>query len=213
MRDSGPGGRFVTIPPMPRGSRAAGVGAIVAVLLLATACAKGATSSAPVATLSTTTPPTFTPSSAASLRPSATAMSAEVPTSAPTGDKSDAAAIQTARAYVWATNRASVTQNIHLLDALADPSCPCVGGVQSAIEKQRRDHVRLESDPLVDVTAAVLDRGASAITVHVSVTVPADRILNSRGIVIERDAASRVDSTMTLRFDGNRWRVARNDVK
>jgi hypothetical protein len=183
----------------------------VAVLLLATACAKGATSSAPVATLSTTTPPTFTPSSAARLRPSATATSAEVPTWAPTGDKSDEAAIQTARAFVWASHEASVTQDMKYLEPFTDPSCPCLRVVSDAIREQRNAHARLETEPLIDVRAVITERSARAIVLRIQLTVPAARVLGRAGNVIESDPAARQETRMTLEFQGQSWRVTRNE--
>ncbi|MCU1677170.1 MAG: hypothetical protein JWM93_1928 [Frankiales bacterium] len=155
----------------------------------------------------------MSPSSTAPTPSNATSATApsisEVPTTAPVGDASDPAALDTVRAFLYATQQASVEQNVTLLSPFVSDSCQCIDVTKKVIKNQRDDQQRLESDELRSIDVRVADRTSNALIVRATYVAPGYRLLGSDGKVVETVHSMRVSADVTLQFVGNRWLVTK----
>ena len=161
----------------------------------------------PTPTSPTATAPAVTATPSPSFVPTPATAAPGVPTSPTTGDMSDAAAIKTAKGYVWAEWMVAQTQDITPILQFASVDCPCLKRSRDAIATQKRLHHRLVSNPMGEMTATVTKHHGAEVDVKLHFVVPKFTIVDDTGRQVEVDTGGNSVYQLTLAYGATSWKV------
>ncbi len=153
---------------------------------------------------STTSAPVTTPSTVGTVTATA------IPTSAPSGDNSEAAAIATAEAFLGASNLATVQQDLGPVQALALPSCACIANEADSIQLQKERKHRVQYDDFGPVKLVLIKHQGSLATVRVSYVRPTFRSLDTNHKVVATNPPRPMVVDISMQYVGDAWKVAAN---
>ena len=205
-----------TIRPMTRGARPCAALLLTAMLAVSACTAAPApvptlppVTSIPVAPVtaepSTTAPSPSAPVTAPSTLGTVTATA--IPTSAPSGDDSESAAISTAEAFLGASTLARVQQDPSPVRRLALATCDCLTTLIADIKDQKDRKLRFESDPFAPATLAVTKHTGSMVTVRVKFIVPGFRFVDAHRKVVSSYPAEPLAADLPMQYVGGSWKI------
>ena len=159
--------------------------------------------STPSATGTASASPTETP-----VRPSASTSPAPTPTSYPslrTGDPSDAAAVEAAKAAVGALYRVSLTMSLDEFKSVSYEHCNCRSTMATVLATLQLKHAHVTSALPSNIAAKVLTHDPGVVRVQLTYIVPPGKAVNDAGKVIQELGAYSITQVYQMNYIGRRW--------